>query len=289
MKYAFVVLIVIYLITYGCSSNEQKPETKSPKKVETITVEKTQPVAPALAQEQAQSVAAEAPAEQPVVQQPENIAAVTEPQPPEQPLADNTQQQPMTEEQGTLFVDPEDLVVMPCGRVFVREEAPCDMPCMNMPQQQGQMMQEEPGMPQMMPQEQVMPQTAPVTPQDELTAAMQKMVQATNEMVMVTRQMVIATEEMLKATKGAAGEIIDTGKESLEAEKPAAAEQPAEPTQPTEPTEQNVQPQAQVPASAQSPAEAVVESMKDVVVAAREVIDVTNEAISKTVAHQHHQ
>ncbi|EKD35476.1 MAG: hypothetical protein ACD_75C01895G0001, partial [uncultured bacterium] len=65
MKYAFIVLIVIYLITYGCSSDEQKPETKSPKKVETITVEKTQPVAPAIAEEQA----AQAPGEQPVVPQ----------------------------------------------------------------------------------------------------------------------------------------------------------------------------------------------------------------------------
>jgi len=288
MKYAFIVLIVIYLITYGCSSDEQKPETKSPKKVETITVEKTQPVAPAIAEEQS----AQAPGEQPVVpQQPENFAAVTEPQPAqEQPLADSTQQQPMTEEQGTLFVNPENLVVMPCGRVFIREEAPCDMPCMNMPQPGGQMMQEEPAMPQMMMQERVMPQTAPVTPQDELTVAMQKMVEATNEMVMVTRQMVIATEEMLKATKGAAGEIIDTGKEILEAEKPEAAEQqPSQPAQPAQPTEQAIQPQAQVPAPAQSPEEGVVESMKDVVAAAKEVVEVTNEAISKAVEHQHHQ
>lgn len=291
MKYAFVVLIVIYLITYGCSSNEQKPATESGKKAETITVENTPPAPPTVAAEQAQApgeqvqpVAAEAPAEQPVVaQQPEKAA--TEPQPPEA-VADTTEQQMMPDDQDSLFVNPEDLVVMPCGRAFLREDA-SDLPCMQ--QQEGPMMQEEPAMPQALPGQ------PSGDPQDELTAAMQNMVQATNAMVSATRQMALATEEMVKATRKARGESSEPGQNSPEATAPNAVEQPAQPAQPNQPAQPAQpappagQPQAQAPVSTPSPEQALVESLQEVVIAAQAVVDETNKAISRTQLQPHHQ
>lgn len=55
----------------------------------------------------------------------------------------------------------------------------------------------------------------------ELSEAMQKMVNATNDMVRVTRQLVIATQQMLTASKDVAVEVIDTGKEAIETSQPA--------------------------------------------------------------------
>ncbi len=231
MKYAFIVMIAVYLITYGCSSDEPKKDTKAPQKVETITVDKTEHVAPKTAVDQPAKPAGEQPA---VRQQAENLAANQTQPAPDQPQAE---QQPM--EQEMLFANPEDLVVMPCGRVFVRQQMPCDMPCMKMPQEEDPMVQDEPAMPHMMPQGHHMPEMMQVPPpvpppasQDELAAALQKMVEATNEMVMVTRQMVMATEEMLRAARGTAGEMIDKGKKTPEGKKPEAAEPPAQPADP---------------------------------------------------------
>lgn len=277
MRYAFIVMIVIYLITYGCSSDKSKTETKPPKKVEKITVEQAQPAAPAPVQEQSALLAeAKAPAQAaPAVeqpgdqQQPENASAAAEPQPsPGQPMAANAQQ-PIMENPETLLADPEHLFVMPCGRVFVREEVPADLPCMGMPQQDGPLMQEEPAMPQMGP-EQGQPQAGPDARREELEAAMQKMVQATNDMVLVTRQMVAATEEMLKAAE-AAGAKMDTDKKEMPESGQQQPDQGQE--QPPATVEPVVPPQASVPAQPQKEA----------------VIEVTTEANAGSVDQKHLQ
>lgn len=81
---------------------------------------------------------------------------------------------------------PEDVVVMPCGRAFVRHpgmaEAPADL---------------DPGQPEPLAE-------FDAVPGDDLAASMEKMVEATNDMVMVTKQLVVATQKMVKATEEAA-------------------------------------------------------------------------------------
>jgi hypothetical protein len=56
--------------------------------------------------------------------------------------------------------------------------------------------------------------------EDQLNLAIRNMVAATNDMVQITRQLVIATQEMLQATRGVAVEMVETGRNIIETEKP---------------------------------------------------------------------
>ncbi len=218
MKYAFIVLIAIYLVIYGCSPDNSEKATDSHKKTAPTTVETSHQSEMVAVPEQQEKPAAptlevEHPAAE-VVQEPQ---AVTEPQPPTE--MDESQQ-----------------IVMPCGRMMDKEDIPANAPCL---------------------QQQTQPQTSQdtVDKEQELTIALQKMMETTNNMVLATQQLVIATHEMLNAGKG---------KESMETPKE------------TKPDEQSVE--EQVPAKA--PEKDVIQTMKEVVSAAQELIDATNATIS---------
>jgi hypothetical protein len=261
MKYAFIVLIALYLIVYGCSSDETKTEPATHEKMEHSSAKQPQQPAQAAPEQAVEAPPAETAAVQRV--EPQTAPPVVEEQPTEAENVISGQEQPLAqgvEEQAEMQVNPEDTVVMPCGRVFLKKDIPCDMPCPAFRQQEEPIAREE-----------SQPQEAPAASEDELTAAMHKMVEATNDMVLVTRQMVIATEQMIKATKGAAGEVINTGREIMQSEDAGKAAGQA--------VETDAAPEAQ----AVSPQQDVVKSMKEVVTAAREVIEVTNEAISKAL------
>lgn len=91
----------------------------------------------------------------------------------------------------------------------------------------------------------------------ELSDAMQKMVDATNNMVAITRQLVLATQQMLSASKDVAVEVVDSGKEALEASKPAV--------------------------EAAINEEEIIETVKEVVEATKEAYEATAEAITNAI------
>ncbi len=180
MKYAFIVLIALYLIIYGCSPDNSEKATDSHEKS-----------APAVKH-----------------QPPEGGIMVVVPddqgkheQIPEQSVTEETnkvpaeQAQPLNEEQQPAEVAESPRVVMPCGRIVNQADIPQDAPCYP---QSGNMQ-------------------ASADKSKDLTAAMQKMVKTTNDMVFMTRQLVAATQDMLSASKGVAEEVIDTGKAIMEA------------------------------------------------------------------------
>lgn len=94
----------------------------------------------------------------------------------------------------------------------------------------------------------------------ELSEAMEKMVDATNHMVTVTRQLVLATQHMLKASKEVAVEVIDTGKEAIETSQPALQDAVDE--------------------------SEIIETVKEVVSATKEAFEATSEAFSNALEAQ---
>jgi hypothetical protein len=180
MKYAFIALIALYLIIYGCSPDNSEKATDSHENTAPATMEhppRGESVAipedrhdPADAAEQTTGV------EENAVVPAEEAHSGTEQQPAE--VAESQQ------------------VVMPCGRTMDLADVPENAPCLNQ-QSQG----------------------ADTDNSQDLAAALQKMVDTTNDMVLVTRQLAIATQEMLNASKGVAEEVIDMGNEIMEAEK----------------------------------------------------------------------
>lgn len=105
--------------------------------------------------------------------------------------------------------------------------------------------------------QQVAPQPAVPVEETELSEAMQKMVNATNDMVTVTRHLVIATQQMLAASKDVAVEVIDTGKDAIEKSKPAVQDAVNE--------------------------QEIIETVKEVVSATKEAFEATSEAISNAL------
>jgi len=141
----------------------------------------------------------------------------------------------------------EELVMMPCGRVFVRQFIPVDDPDLEMLQQT-----ETPD------QVDVRPRIIEESEED-LSTAVQKMVETTNDMVLVTKQLINATQEMLRATKGTLTEAAKTNKENI----PAAAADSKKKTAVGE--------------------REVINAMQDAVIATQKAIEAMNQAAPKAL------
>ena len=193
MKYAFIALIAIYLVTYGCSPDNSEKATDSHESTAPATLEtpkeSVQPVEVVAVEVVAVEVVAVETAEQaqPVVEQ-QQVAPVVE-----QRVV--VEKQTVTKEEQPAVVAESEQVVMPCGRTMARADIPKNAPCLKL-QPQG------------------MQDTA--DHEQDLSAAIQRMVETTNDMVLATKQLVIATQAMLNAGKGVAVEVLDTGKEIME-------------------------------------------------------------------------
>lgn len=227
MKYAYIAIIVIYLITYGCSPDKVEEKAAShgdapPATVETphqeektpAAVHQQEPVEQAHVEQKATAeMKHEAPAdtekhaaaiEEPVTEEiaPENqwetiaksagvtVAALMK---ADSKTADTKTveqpiaEKPVVEKQEAVKTAGSEQVVMPCGKMMAKKDIPAGAPCATM-------------------------QKPASADSQDLTVAMQKIVEATNDMVMVTRQLVIATQAMLDASKEAAVETTGTDK-----------------------------------------------------------------------------
>ncbi len=307
MKYAFIALIAGYLLVYGCGpDNSKKTEDKKGQVVQSTVEKPLQPPPAAELQETAkQPVTAAVETLQPAQQ----VAAT----PPSQPATEVKQQAPVADTQKTVdqtterlqppcimaeqqqgaveLTQPDDnnIVVMPCGRMFIKHPVPANAPCLKqqMPpcpmidERQPSIIEELVMMPcgrvfvrQSMPtddadlemlQQTETPGRVDLRPQiieedeEDLSKAVQKMVETTNDMVLVTKQLVNATQEMLRATQGTIAEASKTNKESM----PAAAT-------------------GSKKKSAASERE-VIDAMQDAVIATQKAIEAMNQAAPKAL------
>jgi hypothetical protein len=217
MKYALIAMVVIYLITFGCSPDEEKKAADSHKEATHTAVEAApqNETAPAVAEHKEEAV--HAAAEQQGESDGDHQAPVAEEQAPaaeaaqdqhaaaskpeeesagdaavkaeeptaEQPAAEEKAEEPAevaAADEPAAAVAEEEVVTMPCGQVIARKDIPAGAPCLNYTAQGA------------------------VPTSEELNAAMLRMVEATNNMVKVTQQMVIATQEMLNVSKAASAD-----------------------------------------------------------------------------------
>ncbi len=316
MKYAFIALIACYLLVYGCGpDNSKKTEAKKEQAVHS-RVEK--PVPPAQATpppETAKQPVAAAVNETPKpAQQGATTAPPPQPMAEEQKTGEATQvrQAPcpmMVHQQGAVELtqpDEENIVVMPCGCMFIKHPMPANVPCLKdapcvkqqappcpmMDEKQpateeglimmpcGRVFVRQP-MPvdgpdldrpmQMEPpcQAEAQPQAMEEPPED-LAGAVQRMAEATNDMMLVTKQLVVATQEMLKATKGAASEGgANTNRTNLGAEQTGQSPQ-----------------QAAVPdikKQTSGKEQEAVSAMKEAVIATQKAIDAMSQTVPKTL------
>ncbi len=174
MKYAFIALVVLYLITYGCSPDNSEKATESHEQTAPAAVEHAPQsdmvAAPEEMQEPVDHTSAEqhaaAPAEPAeVVEDTQQPAEVIE-QPPSDPVIIEAEQ-----------------VIMPCGKMMalsdIPENAPCLKPHWKAPQDTTEATQKT----------------------QDLAAALQRMIDTTNDMVLATKQLVDATQELLNSGK----------------------------------------------------------------------------------------
>ncbi|NOR24931.1 MAG: hypothetical protein GQ542_11170 [Desulforhopalus sp.] len=240
MKYAFIALIAIYLVVYGCSPDSSEKATDNHETTAPATLEKPhqaaevaavpadphEPDAAAHAEQQTADAVKDAVVEEPaaaaevveepavaaggveepavaagVVEEPAVAAEVVE-QPVEVVAAETAEQaQPVVEKQQPAEVAKPQLVVMPCGRTMARADIPENAPCLKLPAQTA----------------------AVADTKQDLNAAMQRMLETTNDMVLATQQLVIATQQMLNASK----EIIETPEETQPVEQAVEGQGPA--------------------------------------------------------------
>lgn len=177
MKYAFIVLIVLYLITYGCSPDTpEKAEESHEQAVETTAIDAHNGDKAAGAIEQVYQTPAAVVQDDALHSESANI---------ESPAV--IMQQPVVIEQKPAPVAESEQVVLPCGKTMSQADIATNAPpCMKMhaPETVG---------------------TGGATgTQRELEVALQKMVQTTNDMVLATRELVIAAQAILNADKKSA-------------------------------------------------------------------------------------
>lgn len=227
MKYALIAMAVIYLITFGCSPDEEKKAADSHEKVSQTAVETAAPEA----RKAPAAVHQEEHAAKTVAEPMEGHAekAVTEPQenaPADHPPAVTEEAapapQPAEGQYAAIAQSAENTVKTLMGKESqpVEKEAVKTEVTENQPAPQIDADKEMITMPcgRVMAQKDI-PAGAPcigykrqaaAAGSEDLSAAMQKMVEATNNMVQVTRQMVIATQEMLNASKAAEAQAQDS-------------------------------------------------------------------------------
>lgn len=330
MKYAFLALIACYLLVYGCGpDNSKKTEAKKEQAVHN-TVEKSaqpaQPMQAAQPPETGKQPVAAAVEKTPQPAQQEAAIAM----PPSQAIADKASQPPpvvatepkigeatlvhqtpcpmMIQQHGAVELtqpDEENIVVMPCGCMFIKHQISTNAPCLkNAPcarlhippcpmtgEKQPATEEDLIMMPcgrvfirQPMPVdgadlEQPVQMESPCLvqgqtqdmeePEEDLAGAVQRMAEATNDMLQVTKQLVVATQEMLKATKGAGSENVNANKQNLQTEQAGQSTR-----------------QAAVTGLKTQPADKeqdAMNAMKDAVIATQKAIDAMNQTVPKTL------
>lgn len=185
MKYAFIVLIAVYLVAYGCSPDKSDENSTDHEKSGQTSVEQQH-------QEPAAAVEAIIPeATEQIEETTETVVeeqTVIEPAPVSETAENVSAEQP--QEIAATPADPNEqqATTLPCGRTLTDEEMAegTPPPC-------AQALARTSGAPD-------------TKPEPDVSAALQEMVDATNDMVMVTRQLVIATQAMIDATQNAAPE-----------------------------------------------------------------------------------
>lgn len=190
MKYAFIALVVLYLITYGCSPDNSEKATESHEQSVPAAVEHAPQSEMVAAPEQPQETVAPVPAEQHAAAPAEHAAAVeTTPQPAEaveQPaeVVDKTDPilnfKVVEQAPGEPVIEAEQ-VVMPCGKMMALSDIPENAPCLK-PQWKA-----------------TQDATVPTEKTQDLAVALQKMIDTTNEMMLATKQLVNATQKLLNA------------------------------------------------------------------------------------------
>lgn len=209
MKYAFIVLIALYLVIYGCSPDDSEKATDS--HTAPATVEKPQEAemvaAPAEVHDSAEPaldehqfpakkleqavVVEELPVETEVTEQPAEVAAV-EPDEAAEPVVEKQQEAPVVEQEMKVETQPaskeeqpaevvdSEMVVLPCGRTMAKSDIPENAPCLK-PQQEAK-------------------QEATATEPD-LEAAILKLAETTNAMIQATNQLIEATNRAINAVE----------------------------------------------------------------------------------------
>lgn len=231
MKYAYIAMIVIYLITYGCSPDKAEKEQESHGvEASPATVETThQEAAPAVVHQQEQVEQTHAGQEKATDSEHQTIAAAEQQtaaveaveQPATEELAPENQWEAIAKSAGVTVAALMNEDSQPTGEKAA-EQPVTPKPAAKEKQTAKDAVSEQVVMPcgKMMAKKDI-PAGAPCAAMQskasgessqELTVAMQKIVEATNEMVMVTRQLVIATQEMLNASKAAEVETTGTDK-----------------------------------------------------------------------------
>lgn len=180
MKYAFIALIALYLIVYGCSPDTTEKAKESHETAVETSVEKSHDGEKAAVAVEHQKPAATEHHEA------KDVAHKTD-----QPAQQNIEapavimQQPVVIEQKPAQPAEPEQVVLPCGKTMSQADlAENPPPCLKMHTPTLQLQD-----------------AAATGTEQELQAALQKMVKTTNEMVLATRQLVIATQEILNASK----------------------------------------------------------------------------------------
>jgi len=185
MKYAFIALITLYLIIYGCSPDSPEKTTESHEQTTPAAVQQAPQSEAVAVPEQPQETVAPAPAEQhaAAVEATQQPAEVTE-QPVE--VVDKTDPilnfKVVEQAPGEPAIQAEQ-VVMPCGKMMALTDIPENAPCLKPHWQATQ------------------GATEPTEKTQDLATALQRMIDTTNEMVLATKQLVNATEQLLNAEK----------------------------------------------------------------------------------------
>ncbi|MCP4343331.1 MAG: hypothetical protein GY799_31755 [Desulfobulbaceae bacterium] len=211
MKYAFIALIAIYLVTYGCSPDSSEKATDSHDKTAPVTLEKPHEAEMATAPADLHESAAPAHDEHQfpaknidkavVVEEPAVVTELTEhpaeavavePAEAPQPVVEEQQEslvvaqrvivetQPASKEEQPTEVADSEMVVMPCGRTMARADIPENAPCLKQPQQTKQ-------------------ETAVTEP--DLEAAILKLAEKTSEMIQATNQLIEATNKAISTVE----------------------------------------------------------------------------------------
>lgn len=175
MKYAFIALVVFYLITYGCSPDNSEKATESHEQTAPAAVEHAPQSEKVAVPEQHAAAPAEHAAGVEATQQPAEVV---------EPPAEVIQQPAEVVEQapGEPTIEAKQ-VIMPCGKMMaladITENTPCLKPHWKAP----------------------LDATEPTQKTKDLAAALQRMIDTTNDMVLATKQLVDATQELLNSGK----------------------------------------------------------------------------------------
>jgi hypothetical protein len=199
MKYAFIALIAIYLVTYGCSSDNSEKATDSHETTATTSHEAQEsemaaapadldePAVPAHDEHQFPAKNLETPV---AVEEPAAVTELTE-QPAEAVAVEPAEETPAVEQRVVAETDPatkeaqpaevadSEMVVMPCGRTMARADIPENAPCL------GQ-------------QPQAKLETAA---EPDLEAAILKLAETTNDMIQATNQLIDATNRAISTVQ----------------------------------------------------------------------------------------